>query len=83
MHRHRNSKIKIEHTILPGIFDLLLKIVEKPYVKSIIPGRIKKAKVSSPPTIDITVRTENGVKMIARSGKAVQEIFVVIEKMNT
>ncbi|OGJ51953.1 hypothetical protein A2335_00910 [Candidatus Peregrinibacteria bacterium RIFOXYB2_FULL_32_7] len=79
MPKYRVSKIKRQHTILPGIDKLLLKLSEFENVKSITPGRIKKATAFFKPILTFSVELENGVKLIGKSGKAVQEVFVVTE----
>lgn len=47
-------------------------------IKTITPGVISKVKGHSPKLIiRISIRTLSGWKLLARSGKTVQEIFVI------
>lgn len=76
------SKIKREHTILPGLEEFLEAQIEPlEHVQTIVPGRIRKARQSAP---DLQVRfgypVKGGAKMLAYSAGAVQEVFVVTSR---
>lgn len=76
--KKRKNKVKREHTVLKEIIHILEKITLVPGVASIIPGRIKPIKGNHPaPYLSLTVSTESGYKCIAKSSRAVQEIFIV------
>ena len=77
--RYRDGILKVEHGILPDLREKLLSLTSVEGVTSIVPGRIYavhgrrggalRLKVSAP--------TATGLKLIARRGSAVQEVFVV------
>lgn len=57
---------------------MLSKISEIDEISAIIPGRIKQVVgVVANPEIRYTTKTEKGIKCIAQSQCAVQEIFIV------
>lgn len=57
---------------------MLEKIAASPLVASVIPGRIRVSQgVTSIPRLKIQIETLSGLKLSARSGNAVQEVFVV------
>lgn len=72
-----NDKIKAEHAIITGIKSLLLTIESWEEVKSVIPGRIKSVNKSHPPHIKVQYETIAGLKCLALSGPAIQEVFIV------
>jgi hypothetical protein len=77
MKYRRSTKIKQQHSIIEGVLEILLDVSELDAVKSIVPGRIKKAKAYSPPILTVSTETDTGLKFIAKSGRSVQEIFTV------
>ena len=79
-HRHRRNKIKREHTIIDGILPALEQIAAHPGVQAITPGRIKQRSGNRSNDLSFQYRTETGLKLIARSNRAVQEVFVVTDR---
>lgn len=79
--RHRrkgfNSKIKLEHHLIKGLRQLLEELESWPEITSIIPGAIRPVKKHSPLTLKLQYPTQTGLKCIAHSGGAVQEVFLV------
>lgn len=80
--RHRrkgkNSKIKLEHSLIPGLRKLLEELQDWPEIHSIIPGEIKRRGGSNNRIIlKVQYPTTTGVKCIAQSAGAVQEVFFV------
>jgi hypothetical protein len=77
--KHRgSSKIKYEHHMIQGLRELLEQIEGWDEIRSIIPARIKPTKAPQP-QIKLKVQhpTSTGLKCLARSGGAVQEVFIV------
>ena len=77
--RTAQNKLKIEHSIIDGVRDLLtVLLAENPTtVRSVVPGVIKPVRdAKGPVRMRITVPTTNGWKAIALSAGARQEIFI-------
>ncbi len=72
-----NSKIKREHSMIAGIENLLEILESWEEVISIIPGRINPVNKSHSAHLKIQYETITGLKCIALSGPAVQEVFIV------
>lgn len=72
-----SSKIKMEHSVIKGLEKLLQKIEAWEEVRSIIPGRIKPAKNSTHLHMTVQYITKTGIKCLAFSDGAVQEVFIV------
>lgn len=76
--RTAKNKLKIEHSIIDGVRELLERLLtDNPEIRSIIPGVIRpvrdaKGKVQ----VRVTVPVQNGWKAIALSAGARQELFV-------
>ena len=76
--RKAQGKLKIEHSIIDGVRELLERLLAaNPRIRSIIPGVIRpvrdaKGKVQ----VRITVPVTNGWKAIALSAGARQELFI-------
>ena len=70
------SKIKTEHSMIKGLLKLLESIEDWEEIQGIIPGLIKPSKSSG---IELTIQyiTQSGVKCLAKSDGAVQEVFFV------
>ncbi|MDK2897323.1 MAG: hypothetical protein PWP04_1443 [Candidatus Atribacteria bacterium] len=83
-HRAKNSKIKYEHSMIPGLREFLEKKVEPlDFVKSIFPGEIKRTRGATPGfEIRFKYSTPTGAKLLAQKSSALQEIFVVTSKPN-
>ena len=78
-HRARGSKIKYEHHMIHGLRGVLEKEIEPlEYVESIFPGEIRPIKGrNSKLRLSFRYTTISGVKLLAYSPSAVQEVFVV------
>ena len=77
--RTSQGKLKIEHSIIDGVRDLLkVLLAENPStIRSVIPGVIKPVRdAKGDIRIRVTVPTTNGWKAIALSGGARQELFI-------
>lgn len=79
-HRYRRNKIKREHTLLPGLLPALERIAAHPEIQAITPGRINRRAGNQTNGIWFQYRTETGFKLLARSNRAVQEVFVVTNR---
>ena len=79
--RKAQGKLKIEHSIIDGLRDVLEKMLSaEPRIRSIIPGVIRpvrdaKGKVE----IRVTVPVVNGWKAIGLAAGARQEMFISTE----
>jgi hypothetical protein len=77
-HRGKNSKLKYEHALIEGLRPLLESIASWEEVHSIIPGRIRPTKGSKQRIrLEIKYSTGTGLKALAKTGTAVQEVFFV------
>jgi len=77
--RTSQGKLKIEHSIIDGVRDILRRLLEENAgtVRSVIPGVIKPVRdAKGEIRIRVTVPTTNGWKAIALSAGARQELFV-------
>ena len=77
--RTSQGKLKIEHSIINGVRDLLKSLLaEHPEtIRSVIPGVIKPVRdAKGSVRIRVTVPTTNGWKAIALSAGARQELFI-------
>ena len=76
--RKAQGKLKIEHSIIDGVRDLLETVLaDNPEIRSIIPGVIRPVRdAKGPVKVRITVPTMNGWKAIALSAGARQELFI-------
>jgi hypothetical protein len=64
--------------MIKGLRPLLEKIEEWDEIASIIPARIKPTKAVQPGVrLTVQAQTPAGLKCLARSGTAVQEVFFV------
>lgn len=79
-HRYRQNKIKREHTIIDGILPILEGIAVHPHVQGVTPGRIYRRSGNRKAAVTFQYKTEAGIKLLARSGTAVQEVFVVTDR---
>ena len=78
--KHKNNKVKQEHTIIEDILPLLEGIGRHPEVKSIIPGRINRRSGSGvEPHLQIKYETSSGLKIQAKNSSSIQEVFVVTD----
>ena len=76
--RKVQGKLKIEHSIIDGVRDLLEDLLTRnPEIRSVIPGVIRPVRdAKGPVRVRITVETGNGWKAIALSAGARQELFI-------
>ena len=76
--RTAQGKLKVEHSILDGVRDLLERLLaENPDVRSVIPGVIRPVRdARGAVKVRVTVPTPNGWKAIALSAGARQELFI-------
>ena len=77
-HRGKSSKLKYEHALIEGLRPLLESIAPWEEIHSIIPGRIRPTKSSRRQIrLEIKYSTVTGLKALAKTGTAVQEVFFV------
>jgi len=76
--RKAQGKLKIEHSIIPGVRQLLEALIAgSPEIRSVIPGVIRPVRdAKGEVKIRVTVETMNGWKAIALSAGARQELFI-------
>ena len=79
--RTAKDRLKIEHSIIDGVREILEELLAaNPGIRSVIPGVIRpvhdaRGKVK----VRVTVPTQNGWKAIALSAGARQELFISAE----
>jgi hypothetical protein len=76
--RKVQGKLKVEHSILDGVRDVLERLLDaNDAIRSVIPGVIRPVRdAKGPVRIRVTVPTTNGWKAIALSAGARQELFI-------
>jgi len=77
--RTSQGKLKVEHSIIDGVRDLLKTLLEEnpATIRSVIPGVIKPVRdAKGEVRVRVTVPTTNGWKAIALSAGARQELFI-------
>jgi hypothetical protein len=77
--RKVQGKLKVEHSILDGVRDVLERLLEQnpAAIRSVIPGVIRPVRdAKGEVRIRVTVPTTNGWKAIALSAGARQELFI-------
>ncbi len=77
--RANQGKLKIEHSIIDGVRDLLQRLLRDhpDTIRSVIPGVIKPVRdARGPVKVRVTVPVQNGWKAIALSAGARQELFI-------
>ena len=79
-HRARSSKIKYQHSMIKGLRRFLESIENWEEIKSILPGAIHRTKSVQEFNIRVQYLTRTGLKCLAFSGSAVQEVFIVTGK---
>ena len=80
--RTAQGKLKIEHSIIDGVRDMMKRLLEEnpSTVRSVIPGVIRQVRdARGPVKLHVTVPTTNGWKAIALSAGARQELFISTE----
>lgn len=76
MNKYRHGKIKREHTVIEKVWPVLEKIAECEAVTTIIPGPISRLRSRG---LEFTFQrfTETGLRLLAKNGSAVQEVYLV------
>jgi hypothetical protein len=76
--RTARGKLKVEHSILEGVRDLLKRLLaENPEIRAVIPGVIRPVRdARGKVRVHVTVPITNGWKAIALSAGARQELFI-------
>jgi hypothetical protein len=77
--RTAQDKLKIEHSIIDGVRDLLERLLaaNPGTIRSVIPGVIRRVRdARGPVKVRVTVPVQNGWKAIALSAGARQELFI-------
>jgi hypothetical protein len=76
--RTARNKLKIEHSIIDGVRELLERLLAaNPEIRSVIPGVIRPVRdARGKIRVHLTVPTSNGWKAIALSAGARQELFL-------
>ena len=65
-------------THIDGLIKWLKRIAENEEVKTVTPASLSKAKGRGEKLVlKITIKTNEGFKLLARKGKLVQEVFLV------
>ena len=65
-------------TNIEGLIKWLRKIAENKHIKTITPASISKANGRGEKLVlKVTIKTNEGFKLLARKGKLVQEVFLV------
>lgn len=76
-HRYRVNKIKRMHSIVHGLLPILEDMARHPAIAQITPGRISGDRHADDYNVTMQYFTESGMKLIARTPTAVQEVFIV------
>ena len=77
--RTAQGKLKIEHSIIDGVRDLLTTLLQENSnaIRAVIPGVIRPVRdARGPVKVRVTVPVPNGWKAIALSAGARQELFI-------
>jgi hypothetical protein len=76
--RTAKDRLKIEHSIIDGVREILEDLLAaNEAIRSIIPGVIRPVRdARGPVRMRVTVPTQNGWKAIALSAGARQELFI-------
>ena len=80
--RTAGGKLKIEHSIIDGVRDMLRQLLEEnpQTIRAVIPGVIRQVRdARGPVKVRVTVPVQNGWKAIALSAGARQELFISTE----
>src|SRR5262249_4805227 len=76
--RAARNKLKVEHSIIDGVRPMLERLLQaNPRIRSVIPGVIRPVRdARGKVQVRVTVPTQNGLKAIALSQGARQELFI-------
>jgi hypothetical protein len=77
--RQGSSKIKYEHGMIDGLRAGLEAIESWPEFRSAIPGVIRPTRSAGALQLRVQYATASGLKCLAKSGSAVQEVFFVTD----
>ena len=70
--------VKNHSTHIEGLIKWLKKIAENQEIKTVTPASLSKTNGRGEKLIlKITIKTNEGFKLLARKGKLVQEVFIV------
>ena len=76
-----SGKIKTEHAIIEGLYEILAALTMFDAVHSIIPGRIMRRGSSQPlASLGLTIKTPTGWKAIGKSKGSQQDFFIVTDE---
>ncbi|HWI66734.1 MAG TPA: DUF2103 domain-containing protein [Symbiobacteriaceae bacterium] len=77
MKKYRAGKIKREHSVIERVWPVLERMAECDLISSIIPGPISPLNAR----FEVTFQrfTETGLRLLAKNGSAVQEVYVVTD----
>ncbi len=79
------GRLVLNHsTNIDGLIKWLKKIVESQDIKTVTPGPLYKTNGRGGKLVlRVTIKTNEGFKLLARKGKLVQEVFLVTTKTET
>lgn len=67
-------------THIPGLIPVLERLISRPGIQTVTPGVLSRSKGHSPRLqLRVSVPIRGGYKVIARTGKSVQEVFVITD----
>jgi hypothetical protein len=74
--KYRAGKIKREHTVIEKVWPVLERIADCDLIASVIPGPISPLNSKG---FEVTFQrfTDTGLRLLAKNGSAVQEVWVV------
>lgn len=70
------GKLKLEHSVIPGLRRVLERLLDDLRIRLIIPGRIVGISGHSQLRIRVSMKTVNGWKLSATIPSAAQEVFI-------
>jgi hypothetical protein len=76
-----NGRLVWNHsTHIPGLIAVLEKLITHQGINTVTPGVLSRSKAHCPHLqLRISVPIRGGFKVIARTGKSVQEVFVITD----
>ncbi len=79
MTKHSKGRLVWNHsTHIDGLIPVLEKLSEQDGIQTVTPGRLSSAKSNIPHLkLRVSVPIRGGFKVVARNGKAVQEVFLL------
>ena len=80
-YRAKSTSVKCQHGMIRGLRAALTELSDWPEVRSIIPGVIRPTKGPGQGLIlKVQYPTGTGLKLLAKTGTAVQEVFLVTDE---